>query len=54
MEEAKAIISESVAQFLREDLDLDFLEEEVQRVVKRLFVSHFDRRPLIIPIIITV
>ncbi len=54
IEEAKAIISESVAQFLREDLDLDFLEEEVQRVVKRLFIFHFDRRPLIIPIIITV
>lgn len=54
MEEAKKVVFETAKENLEGDLDIDYLEEEIQRKVKRLFVTHFERRPLIMPLIITV
>lgn len=53
-EEAKGSILELAKGALEEEPDIDLLEEEIQRVVRRLFVAYFERRPLIIPIVITV
>lgn len=54
MEEAKKVVFETAKENLEGEPDIDYLEEEIQRKVKRLFVTHFERRPLIMPLIITV
>lgn len=54
IEEAKKVVLETAKENLEGEFDIDYLEEEIQRKVKRLFITHFERRPLIMPLIITV
>jgi len=54
MEQAKGAITDAANELLADEFDMDFLAEELTRRLKRLFILHLERRPLIMPIIIPV
>jgi len=54
MDQAKIATTDAVNELLTDEFDMDFLAEELTRRLRRIFILHLERRPLIMPIIIPI